>query len=109
MSSLHKNKTRFVWTVVIILAFIGVASAIRRILILESLIPAAAPPKYPGFDSGFSIHPLLTLIHIIPGALFMILGPLQFNRRLQHHDRVFRWFRTLFFIAAFGVGISALG
>jgi hypothetical protein len=103
------NKTRLVWTAVIILAFTGIASAARRILILENLIPAAAPPNYPGFDSGFSRHPWITLIHIIPGALFMMLGPLQFNKRLQQNARAYRWLRTLFFIASFSVGTSALG
>lgn len=65
MSILPENETRFVWTVVIILAFLGIASAIRRIWSSNALFRQALRPANPGFDSGFSEHALLTLLHIM--------------------------------------------
>lgn len=109
MSSIVKNKSRFIWIIVIILAIIGIAAAIRRILIIENILSAFSPPKYPGFDTGFSKHPLLTLVHIIPGTFFMILGPLLFIKKIRnHHPQLYRWIRILFFIVAYITGISAL-
>ena len=109
MSNKLKNRNRFVWTIVIILALIGIAAAVRRTLIVENIIASFSPPKYPHFDSGFSKHPLLTLIHIIPGTLFMISGPLIFIKKIQaHHFLLYKWIRILFFISAYLTGISAL-
>jgi hypothetical protein len=84
MSKSLRSRNSLIWIVVIILALIGIAAAIRRILIIENIIPAFNPPKYPGFDSGFSKHRALTLFHIIPGSLFMILGPLLFIKKIRN-------------------------
>ena len=109
MNQSLNNKTRFIWTVVIILALIGIAAAIRRILIVENVISSYAPPKYPGFDSGFSRHRALTLLHIIPGSLFMITGPLLFFKKIQrNYINAFKWIKRSYFICAYVVGISAL-
>ena len=110
MSSPLKNRSRFIWVVVILLATIGVAAAIRRTLIIENVIASFSPPKYPGFDAGFSKHPLLTLVHIIPGILFMITGPLLFIKKLRfQYFHVYKRIRILFFVSAYITGISALG
>jgi len=109
MSNILKNRTRFMWVVVIILAIIGIAAAIRRTLIIENILSSFSPPKYPGFDAGFSKHPLLTLVHIIPGTFFMTLGPLLFMKKIRNnHFELYKWIRILYFIAAYITGISAL-
>jgi hypothetical protein len=92
-----------------LLAAIGVAMVIRRTLVLASLIPSVNPAGGPPFDTGFSRHPVLTLVHILPGAMFMILGPLQFMpgiraRYIQFH----RWSGRLFIVSAYIVGLSAI-
>ena len=109
MRTALKNRNLVIWIIVIVLALIGITAAVRRALIIENVIPSFSPPKYPGFDSGFSKHPALTLIHIIPGALFMILGPLLFIRKIRNRNLVaYKWIRTAYFICAYIVGISAL-
>ena len=109
MKSAFRPRNLLIWIVVTLLAVIGIAAAVRRTLILEKIIPVFNPPKYPGFDSGFSRHPGLTLIHIVPGALFMILGPLLFIKRIRNRNEVaYQWIRTLYLICAFTVGITAL-
>lgn len=100
---------RFAWIVVIILATIGIAAAVRRILILENVMGSFAPPGAQGFDSGFAKHPGLTFVHIIPGMLFMMLGPLLFVKKLREkNSNVYRWMRGIYFVAAYIIGFSAL-
>ena len=103
-----KNRIRWIWTIVILLASIGIAEAIRRTLIIESIIPAFSPPKYPGFDAGFSKHRVITLLHMVPGVAFMVLGPLLFAKKIRKRPGLFKWVRTIFFVSAYMVGISAL-
>src|SRR5258708_30238817 len=81
-----KKTTSLLRTLTFVLAFIGLAMVIRRILALNGILTSFAPPgSAPGgepFDAGFARHPVITLIHILPGAVFMILGPLQFLPRI---------------------------
>ena len=95
-----------VWTGVVVLALIGIATATRRALIL--LFGIGASPVA-SLDAGFARHPVLTFIHIVPGALFMLLGPFQFvrsirARRLWQH----RWSGRVFVVSGYVVGVSAL-
>jgi uncharacterized membrane protein len=76
--------TRLAWIAVVILAVIGVAAVTRRVLDLAHVIPPTSNTMRGGaFDAGFAQHPLLTLSHIIPGVLFMVLGPLQLVGRIR--------------------------
>lgn len=96
---------RLVWTGVTILALIGIAAAVIRAL---RLLFGTAPSAQ-AFDLAFWQHPVLTFVHIIPGVLFMVLGPFQFMpsiraRRLWQH----RWSGRVFVAVGYIVGISAL-
>jgi uncharacterized membrane protein len=108
------------WYVVIFLALIGVAVGIRRIAqLLPIVIHGYHPPGLPAnpaaaqfvaLDDLFARFPILTLIHIVPGVLFMVLGPMQFNATIR--ARHLRWHRLsgrLFVICGMVIGISALG
>jgi len=107
------------WSAVIFLAAIGVVVAVRRILYLAPILASGySPPsivansraaQYVALDEVFARHPALTMIHIVPGLLFMILGPLQFStiiraRHLQWH----RWNGRIFLGCGLIIGISAL-
>ena len=117
--AVSKRLSRWLWTAVVSLAAIGIAVATRRLVkLVPMVVPgyhAPAPPSNPvaaqftALDDPFARYPWLTLIHIVPGVLFMILGPLQFSstiraRRLQWH----RWSGRVFVVCALIVGISAL-
>src|SRR2546423_10245950 len=106
----NQTLARFLWTAVIFLAFIGLAVAMRRTIVL--LHPSATPTaKNPaaGLDAHFAGHRTLTLTHILPAMLFMVLGPLQFLRSLRaQYPRVHRWSGRVFLIASAVVGISGL-
>jgi Predicted membrane protein (DUF2306) len=80
---------RALWSAVIFLALIGAAVAVRRMVHLVPIVvrgyhppavtsnPAAA--RFAALDDLFAHHPILTLVHIVPGLLFMMLGPFQFS------------------------------
>jgi hypothetical protein len=60
-------------------------------------------------DSGFAQHRALTVTHILPAALFMVLMPLQFIRRIRERRLAWhRWSGRVLVIFGFVAGISAL-
>jgi uncharacterized membrane protein len=101
---------RLLWSAVIFLAFIGVAVVVRRTLVL--LDPARfagnfAPAR--ALDDIFALHRSITLVHIIPGLLFMILGPLQFSKSIRAHYLNFhRWSGRIFVASSLVIGLTAI-
>src|SRR5215510_9262542 len=110
---------RVLWGAVIFLALIGVFAVARRTAHLAPiLIYGYSPPTIPSnpklaqfatLDDVVARYPVLTLVHIIPGLLFIVLAPLQFNPafpkgHLQWHRRSGR----ILFLCGAVVGVSAL-
>jgi hypothetical protein len=52
---------------------------LRRIGIMAGFGKFLISPRFP-FDSGLSNYPLLTIVHIIPGLVFILLAPFQFRK-----------------------------
>lgn len=104
--------TRALWTIVVLLSLIGVAVVMRRTFAI--LAPAAVPaprgaPAVAALDAGFRRHAVLTTIHIIPGLLFILLGPLQFVRRLRNRrPRLHRWTGRVAVASGMIIGSTAL-
>jgi len=70
-------------------------------------IPAAGPTV--GLDAGFARHETLTIIHIIPGLLFMLLAPLQFVKRIRvRRPALHRWIGRTVVGLGMVIGGSAL-
>ena len=106
-----ESKTpRILWGVVIFLAFIGVAVVARRALVLLSPARFAgnfAPAR--GLDDIFAAHRGLTLTHILPGLLFMALGPLQFSQSVRaRYLRIHRWSGRTFVASGLVIGFTAI-
>lgn len=110
---------RVLWSVVIFLALIGTAVAVRRMVNLVPVLlhgyrppaPASNPvaAQFSALDDLFAHYPVLTLVHIVPGLLFMLLGPLQFSSTIRvRHLRWHRWSGRVFVACGFVIGISAL-
>ena len=109
---MHPNRTlvRFLWIAVIFLALIGLAVATRRaaVLLKPGAMHAANNPA-PALDSHFASQRALTLTHILPAMLFMILGPLQFIKSLRsRHPQFHRWSGRIFLTASVIVGVTGL-
>ena len=110
---------RVLWGAVIFLSLIGATVAVRRMV---NVIPFALhgyhppPPasnavaaQFGVLDDLFAHHPVLTLLHIVPGLLFMLLGPMQFSSTIRaRHLRWHRWSGRVFVVCGFVIGISAL-
>jgi uncharacterized membrane protein len=110
---------RALWSAVVFLALIGAAVAVRRMVKLVPVVvggyhpsastsnPAAA--QFAALDDLFARYPILTLVHIAPGLLFMMLGPLQFSSTIRaRHLRWHRWSGRIFVICGVTIGVSAL-
>jgi uncharacterized membrane protein len=113
------GKRRALWGAVIFLALIGVAIGARRTRNLwPVVVHGYRPPivssnprlaQLAELDDLFRRHPILTLVHIVPGMLFMILGPLQFSSTIR--ARHLAWHRSsgrVFVVCGLVIGISAL-
>jgi len=108
--AVSKQASRFIWTGVIVLAVIGLAAVARRTLVLlwPNVFSSKSSPAAV-LDAGFARHLVLTLIHILPGGLFLVLAPLQFVRRIREkHLQVHRWMGRVLFGCGLVIGVSAL-
>jgi uncharacterized membrane protein len=109
VKSVARGNHRLLWTGIIFLALIGVASVARRAGFLAGVLATGHSSSTNPVDSGFASHPLLTLVHILPGLLFMILGPLQFVKGLrQRRPALHRWTGRIFLVCSLIIGVSAL-
>lgn len=109
---------RLMWALVIFLAAIGTAVALRRMVNLLPIViagyhpPAAragAAAQFAALDDLFAHYPILTLIHIVPGLLFMALGPWQFSAAIRaRHLRWHGFSGRLFVKCGAIIGVSAL-
>jgi uncharacterized membrane protein len=110
---------RAMWAAVIFLSVIGIAVAVRRMTHLLPIVakgyrPPAVPAnpraaQFAALDDLFARYPVLTLVHIVPGLLFMVLGPLQFSATIRaRHLRWHRFSGRIFVVCGLVIGVSAL-
>jgi uncharacterized membrane protein len=106
----NRKLVRLLWIAVILLAFIGIAVATRRsIVLVRPGALSARNNRAAELDAAFADRRKLTLAHILPGMLFMVLGPLQFVRGLRSkYPKVHRWCGRIFLATSAVIGISGL-
>ena len=101
---------RILWLATFVSVLIGVTIVIRRML--HFFGPAPLPANFPGaaeLDAGFTQHPRLTMLHIIPGLLFVVLAPLQFVQSLRcRRPALHRWTGRVVLGSGMIIGSSAL-
>lgn len=119
MKAVKSRKNSFVFIIVIFLSLIGVVIIVRRasqlipIIIhgnqLSSTVNSNIPKELAVTENLFARYPALTLIHIIPALLFILLGPIQFNKKIRNkHIKWHRMSGRIFLVCGVIVGISAL-
>jgi len=90
---------------------IGTAAAIRRIVALAA--PAHnGPPQVAGLDDAFAAHAGLTLAHVIPATLFVLIAPLAvFDRfaRLRWPERILFPLGAVVGLTAYAMAAYAIG
>lgn len=87
-----------------ICVLIGAAAVIRRLVALAA--PSQnGPPQMVGLDDAFASHAALTLAHIIPAILFVLIAPFAVFSRFTH----LRWPEQILFPLGALVGLTAYG
>lgn len=125
----NAGTARGLWCVVFLLVTIGVGASVGRAVFLSDLARRIEPlrqqvlyalgrhdpfvreraKELPLFDGRFAAHRAATLLHVVPGGLFLLLAPLQFSSRLRtRHVRVHRWSGRLLAIAAITAASTGL-
>jgi uncharacterized membrane protein len=101
---------RILWGITLLLMLIGVAIVIRRTVALFAPSPPRANfPDAAAMDAGFARHPFLTMLHITPGLLFILLAPLQFVRKVRSRKpKLHRWMGRVVLVSGIIIGSSAL-
>jgi uncharacterized membrane protein len=109
--SVPRRASRLLWFGVGFFVLIGIAAVTRRSLVLiwpgrfggGGVNPAAA------LDKGFARQAALTFAHILPGALFLGLGAVQFMPSVRRkHLQFHRWSGRALLIIGIVVGVTAL-
>ncbi|MDB5153848.1 MAG: hypothetical protein JWR54_2599, partial [Mucilaginibacter sp.] len=115
MNNENSKANRWLWGITIFLVLIGIAIVYRRVVFISELntpngfVPGITKSKSPVPDDGFAAHPLLTLIHIIPGLLFMLLAPLQFVKGLRTgYPKAHRFMGYIVLVCGIIIGSTAL-
>ncbi|NKB34044.1 MAG: DUF2306 domain-containing protein [Pseudomonadales bacterium] len=62
-----------------------------------------------GANEGFEEYPIITRSHVIPGAIYLALAPLQFSKSIRNRNRAYhRWAGRLLASIAMVAGAGAL-
>ena len=108
--SVSKPITRLLLVAVVFLVLIGIAAVTRRSLVLlwpQRFGTTDGPAS--ALEPGFTSHTALTFVHILPGAFFLGLAPLQFLPRFRRKNLNFhRRMGTLLVFCGLIIGVSAL-
>jgi hypothetical protein len=104
------TETRPRWTrpILYILCFIAAAAALRRIVALLIVGTSSRAGQYASLDADFAARKSLTLAHIIPALIFVVLLPLWFSARTRRNEPAHRRITWLLFALGFVVGITAI-
>jgi uncharacterized membrane protein len=113
------RRHRLLWGAVMLLVFIGIAVAVRRTvhlvpIVINGYIPpsTSSDPRVAqliALDDIFARYPVLTLLHILPALVFILLAPLQFSQSFG--ERHIQWHRLngrILLLFGMAVGVSAL-
>lgn len=104
----HLRLRRTMWIGLILLCVIAAGAAIRRITAL-AFPPRRSPPQIASLDEAFAKRPALTLAHIVPALLLVVLVPFQFSRSFRgRHIRIHRWTGRIIVSLGLVIGVSAL-
>jgi len=101
---------RLLWVSTLVLVLIGVAMVTRRALTLFGFLSASsALSESAPVDAAFARFAPLTMIHIMPGLMFVVLGPLQFVKTLRtRRPRLHRTMGRVVLMSGVVTGVTAL-
>lgn len=93
----------------LLIGSIAVISGIIRLTALGDALTTGIIPDAPEGLEHYVEFPLISLLHLIPGMLFLLLGPLQFTPVLRHRwPRLHRWSGRAVVVCGMLTGIGAI-
>jgi uncharacterized membrane protein len=106
----HARLVRLLWLFTLVLVLISVAMVMHRTLSLFGLIStSSALSGSAPLDAAFTQYAPLTMLHILPGLVFVVLGPLQFVKTLRiRRPRVHRRIGYIVLTSGLLTGVTAL-
>jgi len=81
---------------------IAIGAVVRRLIALTRA-PSGGSSPLAVLDAAFDSHAALTLVHIVPAALFVIVAACVLLRRRAEND----WLETTFFVLGAVTGLTA--
>jgi hypothetical protein len=99
---------RRLWIALVILCAIGAAAVIRRIVALGTTLLTGVS-EFAGLDSHFAAKAGMTLLHIVPSLVFVLLVPLHFVPTFRRgYPQLHCWMDRVIMGLGVVIGISAL-
>jgi uncharacterized membrane protein len=104
----REHPHHILWAGMLSLCDIAIVAVVRRLVALAH--PAHnVPSQVAALDSTFAQRHVLTLTHILPTSVFVLLVPLQFSASIRaRQPRVHRWIGSTLMTLAAVIGLSAL-
>lgn len=107
-STLNKFSIGWVVPMLWLLGSLAILSAILRIALTSQALLTGAVPTDPG-DIHYIQHPWLTALHVVPGLLFLLLGPLQFLSSIRSRwPKVHRISGRVFVVSGLITAVTAM-
>ena len=124
-----EEMSRALWAAVIFLAVLGGLAGVMRAAFPADLVGLVEPVRTRMFqrlgltdpnpelrradvaeiDARFGRYRVTTLMHVLPGAAFLLLAPFQFSRKLRgRFPTAHRWLGRVLLLAAVIAGFSGL-
>jgi hypothetical protein len=103
-----RTPSAWIWTALLLLCAIAAIVAVRRIVTLIQPPAVQRIPQMAALDTSFTSRKALTLSHIVPALIFVVLLPAWFSRRVRVHVAAHRRITYALFLLGAIVGITAI-
>ena len=100
--------SRLVWSVFFLLCVIAAAAAVRRIVVLIVPPVVQRAPELAALDTAFASRNVLTLFHIVPALLFVVLLPAWFSHTVRNRVHGHRTITYALFFLGTIIGATAI-
>jgi hypothetical protein len=102
------TRTGWIRPVLFLLCFIAAAAALRRIVALLLVQASTRTGQFGELDAAFAARKALTLAHVVPALIFVLILPLWFSVRIQNRESLHRRMTWALFALGFLVGATAI-
>lgn len=114
VSAVHASTMKYRWlhmimrALVVLLAIGGAYVVVNRLVAITTALQTGFQPSSESFEAPFLLRPDLAFLHLLPAALFIILGPLQFVRSIRNqYPYLHRWSGRIYLAASLLIAYSA--